>query len=127
MTRFRSLHLLTIFSAGLLSSAPAGAESMSCGNRLVSTGDSLHQVRSVCGAPDVASHRIEYQAVPAHSTCSQRGDKLICQNDIPQFFAVEIDDWVYDFGRNRFTRRLTFEKGRLTGIDTGSYGQEPPQ
>jgi hypothetical protein len=126
MTGHRSLSLLTVLSAGLLSSAPANADSMSCGNRLVSSGDSLIEVRSVCGAPDIADHRVEYQSIPVRGSCSkQGGDKIICQPDTQHFIAVEIDEWFYDFGRNRFTRRLTFEKGRLTRVETGGYGQEP--
>jgi len=37
--------------------------------------------------------------------------------------------WTYDFGPQRFMRRLVFEGGRLLGIETlgyGSAGHSPP-
>ena len=31
---------------------------------------------------------------------------------------VYVDEWIYDLGRNKFRRLLTFENGRLVRIET---------
>jgi len=37
---------------------------------------------------------------------------------------VTIEEWTYNLGPNRFMRILTFKNGRVTDIQTGSYGYE---
>jgi hypothetical protein len=104
--------------------APVAADGMSCGNRLVSRGDSLYQVRSVCGEPDDAQRRVETRRerrrvrVPCqHGSRDQR-----CETTVEHTTDVVVDEWTYDFGRRRFLRFLTFVDGRLATVNTGGYG-----
>jgi hypothetical protein len=102
--------------------APVAADGMSCGNRLVSKGDSLYQVRSVCGEPDDAQRRVETRRerrrvrVPCQQGTSQ------CETTVEHTTDVVVDEWTYDFGRHRFVRFLTFVDGRLAVVNTGGYG-----
>jgi len=98
---------------------------MYCGSRLISAGDTLYQVRTVCGEPDDAQHRIETRTVrrrvrvPCERNERRSGQ---CETTVEHSTDVVIDDWTYDFGRQRFIRYLTFLDGRLASVQTGSYG-----
>ena len=47
----------------LLTASAVRADGLTCNGRIVSTGDTLYQVRSLCGEPDDAQHRIETRTV----------------------------------------------------------------
>lgn len=102
---------------------PLAADGMSCGNRLISKGDSLYQVRSLCGEPDDARRRIETRTerrrvrVPC-----EHGGGTQCERTVEHTTDVVVDEWTYDFGRRKFLRFLTFVDGRLMAIHTGGYG-----
>jgi hypothetical protein len=116
--------------AGLLLSASARADSLSCDGRIVSTGDSRYDVRSICGEPDDASQHVEYRSVRGRVSgpCARdRSGKLRCQNSREEVFEVVVDEWIYDFGRNRFVEYLTFEQGHLLSVRSGSYGHKAPK
>lgn len=117
--------LLALLAALTLSSS-AQADSLACNNRIVSTGDTRYEVRSVCGEPDDATQRVEYRTVSGRvaGPCSREHGKLRCGQTQERVVEVVIDEWVYDFGRNRFIEHLTFEQGRLLTVRTGSYGRK---
>ena len=98
---------------------------MYCGSRLISVGDTLYQVRSVCGEPDDAQHRIETRTVRqrVRVPCERQQRRgAQCETTVEHSSDVVVDDWTYDFGRQRFIRYLTFLDGRLASVQTGSYG-----
>jgi len=107
----------------------ARADSLSCDGRIVSTGDSRYDVRSVCGEPDDASQRVEYRTVRGRISgpCVREGGKLRCGQTREEAVEVVIDEWVYDFGKNRFIEYLTFEQGKLVSVRDGGYGHKPPR
>ena len=117
--------LLLLAAVGVSSSARA--DSLACDGRIVSSGDSRYEVKSVCGEPDDATQRIEYRTVSGRvaGPCERVGGKLRCSQTREQVVEVVIDEWVYDFGKNRFIEYLTFEQGRLTTVKEGSYGHKP--
>jgi hypothetical protein len=112
--------------AALALSPSAHADSLSCNSRIVSTGDSRYDVRSVCGEPDDATQRVEYRTRQGRvvGPCTRHGKKLRCTHTEETVVEVVIDEWTYDFGRNRFIQYLTFEQGQLASIKTGSYGHK---
>ncbi len=115
--------------AGLLVSSSARADSLSCNGRIVSTGDSRYDVRAVCGEPDDVSQRVEYRTVTgrvAGPCVRDASGKLRCQNTREEVIEVVIDEWIYDFGKNRFIEYLTFEQGHLRSVREGGYGHKPP-
>jgi hypothetical protein len=94
--RIRLLLLLTV----ALSFYPWPAQAMRCGNQLVLEGMSRYEVRKRCGNP--ADESRYYRTVYR-------------QNAINEAVAIEIEieEWIYDFGSNKFARRLIFVNGRL--------------
>jgi len=98
----------------LLIPAAAQADSMRCGSRLVSEGDSIDEVLALCGEPAqrqrtwiVRQPRFEYGG-----------------QDIPfqGYEEVPVDIWTYDFGANKLMRRVRFVAGKVESIDTLGYG-----
>jgi hypothetical protein len=103
---------------------PAAADSLSCNDRIVDTGDSLYQVRATCGDPDAALHHVEYRTVRVRvpAPCHDERGHRCCDAEVERTVEVLVDDWTYDFGRQRFIEFLHFEDGRLVSINEGGYG-----
>lgn len=118
---------MLVLLAGLCLSSSARADSLACDGRIVSSGDSRYDVKSVCGEPDDASQRVEYRTVSGRiaGPCVRENGKLRCSQTREQVVEVVIDEWIYDFGKNRFIEYLTFEQGKLVSVRTGSYGHKP--
>lgn len=115
---------MAVLLGGLTTSATAHADSMNCKDRIVSTGDSRYQVKATCGEPDDASQRVEYRTVRGRVSgpCRREAGRIVCSDTREQVVEVVIDEWVYDFGKNRFIQYLTFEQGKLVTVRSGSYG-----
>lgn len=115
--------------AALAVSPSARADKLACNGRIVSTGDSRYEVKSICGEPDDAAQRVEYRSVRGRvaGPCTRVGGKITCSDTREQVVEIVIDEWIYDFGRNRFVEYLTFEQGRLISVRTGGYGHKPPR
>jgi hypothetical protein len=98
--------------------SPVQAESgMRCGTKLVGEGDSTYVVRQKCGDPVEARSRIELRSVS--SAQQLPGGRWV---QVSRTVEVPIDEWLYDFGANRFLRRVVFEHGRLVNVETEGYG-----
>jgi len=101
----------------------AHADGMRCGQRLVSSGDTRYEVRSRCGEPDAADQRTELRQVERRvKVPCGRGEHCVRTETLT--VEIVVDEWVYDLGPQRFVRYVTFENGRLTTVETGSYGQK---
>lgn len=107
--------------------SPALADGMRCDGKLVSAGDSLFQVRNVCGEPDAASQRRELRAVRrwVSAPCFQRGGAVTCGYMEERVVEIVIHEWIYDFGPSALVKHLTFEEEKLRKVDTGGYGTKP--
>jgi hypothetical protein len=113
----------------LLFSRESRADSIRCGDQLASTGASLYEVKATCGTPDDAMHRIEQRTVvqqlPGPCVKTQ-GGRSVCGSSVTAIVEVVVDEWTYDFGRERFITYLKFEDGRLIQIRDGGYGKKAP-
>jgi uncharacterized protein DUF2845 len=111
----------------LLVSVPSDAstDGMRCGQRLVSTGDTLYAVRSVCGEPAATDRRIVQRTGrrKVSAPCfKDRDGQVRCERVEEYTVDVVIDEWTYDFGPRRFVHYLTFEDSKLIKVATGGYG-----
>lgn len=111
--------------SSLLGDAPAHADGTRCGSKLISDGDTMYEVRNVCGAPDQAVMRIEQRTVSrwVDGPCLYRG-QVRCGNMVQYTVDVQVDEWLYDFGTTQLLRNMVFESGRLVRVYTGGYGQK---
>ena len=81
---------------GALLAMPATANSLRCDNTIIREGQHMYDVSAWCGAPLAEFSRVEY---------------------LTRDVFVYVDEWVYQFGANRFERLLRFENGRLRRIE----------
>jgi hypothetical protein len=124
-SRFLGLFILT---AMLVSSRDSRADNLRCGDQLASNGASLYEVKAICGDPDAATQRVEartiYQRVAGPCVVAQ--GRTVCGSTVQQVVEVIVDEWIYDFGNNRFIHFVRFENGRLLQVTLGGYGKKPP-
>lgn len=121
----RGLVLAGLGAAGAtLVSHDAAADGMRCKNRLVSNGDSSHEVRSKCGAPQATEHRTETEVVRRRVVvpCRTPVGGGVCVEEQDQMVTHNIETWTYDFGPARLVHYATFYDGKLRDVQTGGYG-----
>ena len=94
--------LAFLFAAGI-----AHADSLDCGTRIISSGDSKVEVLLKCGEPF-------FQEVVGERKIVRRWMGIYMGSK-----TVLIEKWTYNLGSNRFLRILTFEGGELKKIETG--------
>jgi hypothetical protein len=116
---------MALLAIGLCWNQAARADTMRCGNQLVSTGATLYEVKSTCGEPDDQQHRVETKTLKQReSVPCDRADDARCSGSVSTTIEIVIDEWTYDFGPNQFIEVLRFENGRLVWIHDGGYGKK---
>ena len=94
----------------------AVADSLRCGQKLVSHGDSKVEVVARCGEPASKETRVEYET---QKHASAGGGDIVVQERTVQ---KTIEEWTYNFGPNNFIQYVTFEDGRMVKVRSGKYG-----
>lgn len=95
----------------------ATAHALSCQQRVVNRGDTAAEVLILCGEPLQRVTRLE-QRSQAVTGAAGAVVSVITR-------TTQVDVWVYDFGRNRLMRELTFRDGQLANIRSLGYGRGP--
>lgn len=115
-----ALAVLTVI-CGLATAARADG-SIRCKTRLISPGAAAYEVRSVCGNPDDTQSRTESRTVrrAVMVPCATG----YCSSMVEETITVNVEEWTYDFGPQRFIQYLTFESGKLVHIRSGNYGKK---
>lgn len=126
---FKSI-LGVAIAIGMLAASAASAVStggLRCGTRLVSLGDTQYDVQALCGPPDARQQRTEVRTVrnQVRVPCS-RESKAWCAAFAERSIEVAVEEWLYDFGRQRFVQHLLFEQGRLVHVESGERGYKNP-
>lgn len=105
--------LLAAVSLGL--AAPSMADSMRCGNHLVTDGDTVGKLRSRCGEPAAISRKtvLRPPIVWVHGRALRTGHGAV---------EVPVETWEYNFGPRRLIQRVRIEDGLVVAIDTLGYG-----
>ena len=106
--------VVAIVVLGFLTCSPAFA--FRCGTKLVSEGDTRAEVRAKCGEPsDVVSLASVFRrpAIWDYGRPYYIGESAI---------EIPVESWVYNLGPNKLMRRLRFEGGIVTEIETLGYG-----
>ncbi len=80
-----------------------------CSEQIISRGDRATDVLAKCGEPTWKdAHQEEFK---------ERLDTGLFRTAV-----VNVEEWTYNLGPNRFVRILTFRHGKLVDIRTGGYG-----
>lgn len=117
-----------------------------CGSQLVAIGDTRYEVGAICGTPDDVTRNTYYRSIANHAVIdcapvptysvgalgtapgeAPTSTSRSCVALVEDRLAVQIDVqvWLYDFGKNRFMRQVHFENGRVVRIEKLGYGQKP--
>jgi hypothetical protein len=106
---------IAVLILGLMAGSPAFA-SLRCGSKLVTEGDTSSEVAAKCGEPaDV----VKMSSVFRRPVLWVYGRPQYIGED---YIEIPVEAWVYNFGPNKFMRRLRFENGVVAEIETLGYG-----
>lgn len=119
----------------LLFALTESAYALRCGNNLIAYGDYIEEVRAHCGDPlaiDRYSVFLEKQISIASRNRfeNKEQDQYIRNANTGEIFQNEqieivVEEWFYNFGPRKFTRRLYFENGFLVEIENLRRGFIP--
>jgi hypothetical protein len=105
--------------------ASGPAHGFRCGGRIVVEGDYAYEVIARCGEPDHVEawqeERIKRDFYRPLEPQRKRDYELYREPLLVKEYVV-IELWTYNLGRQRLTRYLRFENGKLVEITTGDYG-----
>ena len=99
----------------LLAASPSFA-ALRCGTKLVSEGDTRSEVAAKCGEP---TEVVTQKSVFRRPVIWTRNGPYYVGED---FIEVPVEAWIYNLGPNKLMRRLRFEGGVLTEIESLGYG-----
>jgi hypothetical protein len=97
-------------------SAPT-ARAFYCDGRIVTRGDRVERVRSICGAP---THE-GTETIIVHRTRQVASDHYLTT-----ITARTVDVWTYDFGPGRLREQLLIDGGVVTQVRDLGYGGARP-
>ena len=109
---------LTLIAAAV--AAPAHADGMRCGGRLIRDGDPRSQVRAFCGEPA----DVQTRTILRRPSYFLRG-RLVYSGD--SLVEIPVETWTYNFGPNKLMRRVRFVDGIVEEVETMGYGYNDPQ
>lgn len=112
-----SKFFLLLFS--LLLAQPVLA--LRCGRDLVEIGERSQAVLDKCGEPESVDSHTERRVISQFLSQSAGQGLSYGQQQYTEI-TVDVEEWVYDFGRRRFQQYLKFENGRLKEIKDLGYG-----
>jgi Protein of unknown function (DUF2845) len=99
----------------LVLTAPAHADAMRCGNRLVSEGDGIATVRDLCGDPT----DVQTRTIVRRPYYDRYGRYYYYGNGLVE---VPVEIWTYNLGPYKLMRRVRFVDGVVDEIETLGYG-----
>lgn len=109
----------------LLLIAASPAHAFRCGNKIVIKDMHEQQVLKACGEPTTIRH-LGYAIRNIEIPYRRRQIGGISSEHFPGYGyysqEVVVTEYVYNFGPRKFMRRLVFEGGVLTSIETIGYG-----
>jgi uncharacterized protein DUF2845 len=105
-----------ILLLGLLATSPAFADGFRCGTKLVLEGAPRSEVAAKCGEP---TEVITMRSVFRRPVIWTSGRPYFIGED---YIEVPVESWLYNLGPNKLMRRIRFEGGVVTEIETLGYG-----
>lgn len=111
------------------------ALALRCGRELVNVGDYKADVADKCGEPDDVQTRYERRGNSNNAEITNYG--LFNKRGFPsnrfnygqqnyREIEVEVEEWIYNFGRAKLRKVLRFENGRLTDVFSGRRRRQLP-
>lgn len=101
------------------------AHAFRCGNKIVIENMHEQQVRKACGEPTTMRHLgYTVRAISLHDRHTLSDGFSVTRYPGYSYYSQEVvvTEYIYNFGPRKFMRRLLFEGGVLTSIETIGYG-----
>ena len=117
VTRMNRMAAIFVVMLGLAAASPAHA--FRCGTKLVSEGDTRSEVAAKCGEP---TEVIAERSVFRRPVIWSYGRPYFIGED---YIEIQVESWIYNLGPNKLMRRLRFESGVVTEIETLGHGYNP--
>jgi hypothetical protein len=111
----RAATVSSIIVLAFMASSPAFA-ALRCGTKIVSEGATRSEVAAKCGEP---TEVVTMRSVFRRPVIWSYGKPYYIGED---FIEVPVESWIYNLGTNKLMRRLRFEGGVLTEIESLGYG-----
>jgi hypothetical protein len=107
---------LLLLTVAVFAAAPAWADTLRCGSRLVVEGDSAESVIQKCGEPV----SIEKQdLVRGPYTWDDNRYRYVAPGSPIEY---RVEHWTFNFGPKRFMARVRLEAGVVKEVKTLGYG-----
>ncbi len=128
----KTLLLIVLCAASLsLASTPNTAHALAfrCDSNLIDVGMHKIEVLKKCGNPAMRDQRVERrrsgmrQSNSQQDASSRQPNKQRLTSQYEQEMEIHVEEWIYNFGPQRFMQLLTFENGQLTKIQDLERGQ----
>lgn len=100
--------IILLLTVPLLMASLTSADTMQCGTKLISDGDTKAKVLLRCGKPDMR----EFVGEKTVRSKLYGGYAI-------KSYAVPVERWTYILGQRQFMRILTFEADTLVKIELG--------
>jgi len=95
-----------------------GYKTFRCNHKIIKIGDTQATVLSKCGEPSITTDVGQVSRGTVSGTV-RYGRKKAKYKGRSASTTVNVEQWTYFFGRNKFTWILTFRAGRLKRIEIG--------
>lgn len=109
----------------------AQALAFRCNSYVIDVGMHKMEVMKKCGSPATRDQRVERRRIGVRQSIgnqvlppvpvTMQGNRNAVEYE--REIEIQIEEWVYNFGSQRFMQLLTFEDGRLKQIQDLGYGQ----
>ena len=102
----------------------SSAQALRCDGKLIAEGDHQYRVAKLCGPPAFSSTRSEFRTRSLHQAQGRIELEQYNQHGIhyEQGEEILIEEWIYDFGRNRLNQKIYFENSQVITIESLGYG-----
>lgn len=132
--RLQSSILISLLSlVCLCTKSSAQALAFRCNSYVIDVGMHKMDVINKCGNPAMAERRIERRRLGVHQHNIVGAQQTFVQPaqvhtnrgaiEYQREIEIQVEEWVYNFGPQRFMQLLIFEDGRLKQIQDLGYGQ----
>jgi hypothetical protein len=106
--------ILALAAAASMLPGLALADTMRCGSKLISEGDTQDEVLQYCGEP--AEQRRTWIVRQPRFEVGGQEYSFKGEEEVP------VDLWTYDFGPNKLMRRVRMVAGKVDSIETLEHG-----
>ena len=94
------------------------ANSLQCGQAVITNGSTQAEVAARCGPPA----QIEHQPIYSESATAVPPVSVLPPTVLRSATEIPVEVWTYNFGASRLMQRVRFENGVVVRIESLGYG-----